>query len=79
MSNNNNEYVTEVWVLYRVSLGTNLNEGLWPLGVFESLNDAQIALAGYYSDEVENYDDGNIPEVFYIKSTHLCKPVPKSI
>lgn len=78
MENNKDEFATEVWVLFRVSLSTNLNDGLWPLGVFDTREQAEIGLARNYTDEVETYDDGNIPDVFYIKPAHLCKPVPKS-
>lgn len=79
MENDNAGVATEVWVLFRFELGISVSEGLFPLGVFDTREKAEIALARNYEDTLENYENENIPDLFYIKSSHLCDiTVPNS-
>ncbi len=78
MKDNSSKVATEVWVLLGYSLGINIDEGLYALGVFETHEKAQIALARHYENMVSENDPEDISDLYYIKSTHLCDVVPKS-
>lgn len=78
MENNNVKEAKEVWVLLSFSLGMSVAEGLYTLGVYETHEKAQIALARHYEDFLEDNDEEQVSGVYFIKSTHLCDIVPKS-
>ncbi len=61
----------DVWVLIQVSLGISTNEGMFPIGVYESQDEAEIALARTYADLVDDYDGEQIADVFYVRQSKL--------